>query len=166
MTTLRSRILFTVGASLLLAITAPVYAAEPTEYSALSDSKLLERYQKVAAGKNPDYCKALLPLLDEMTKREAFQQTSTKAKTLTEYQCAISEERYKDAYNLAGELEKITGIALPDESALPLAVIDGIRPWLVWVALGVGACELALARRVFHVGLKVYTSGNRITIRS
>lgn len=123
MTTLRSRILFTVGASLLLAITAPVYAAEPTEYSALSDSKLLERYQKVAAGKNPDYCKALLPLLDEMTKREAFQQTSTKAKTLTEYQCAISEERYKDAYNLAGELEKITGIALPDESALPLAVI-------------------------------------------
>ena len=123
MITLRSRILFTLGASLICAVASPVSAKDQADYSALSDGKLLERYQKAAAAENPDYCKALLPLLGEMTKREAFQQNSSRAKTLTEYQCALTEQRYKDAYALSGELEKITGIALPDETALALAVI-------------------------------------------
>ncbi len=123
MITLRSRILFTLGASLICAVASPVSAKDQADYSALSDSKLLERYQKAAAAENPDYCKALLSLLGEMAKREAFQQNSSRAKTLTEYQCALTEQRYKDAYALSGELEKITGIALPDETALALAVI-------------------------------------------
>ena len=123
MITLRRRILFTLGASLMCAVASPVTAKDQADHSALSDSKLLERYQKAAAAENPDYCKALLPLLGEMAKREVFQQNSGRAKTLTEYQCALTEQRYKDAYALSGELEKITGIALPDETALALAVI-------------------------------------------
>ena len=76
MITLRSRILFILGASLICAVASPVSAKDQADYSALSDSKILERYQKAAAAENPDYCKALLPLLGEMAKREAFEQNS------------------------------------------------------------------------------------------
>ncbi len=51
-------------------------------------------------------------------------------------------------------------------NALPLAVVDSVHPWLLWVSLGAGTMEVWIARTVFYKGLKVYTSGNRITVRS
>ncbi|MCL6632588.1 MAG: ABC-2 family transporter protein [Alicyclobacillus herbarius] len=51
-------------------------------------------------------------------------------------------------------------------SSLPLAVIDAVHPWLMWISLAVGVLEVGLAYKVFQLGLRVYTSGNRLTVRS
>ena len=51
-------------------------------------------------------------------------------------------------------------------NALPLAVVNAVHPWLLWVSLAAGILEVLLARLVFYRGLQVYTSGNRITIRT
>lgn len=51
-------------------------------------------------------------------------------------------------------------------NVLPLAVVDSVHPWLLWLSLMVGVFEVGLARIVFYKGLSVYTSGNRITIRT
>lgn len=50
-------------------------------------------------------------------------------------------------------------------SSLPAAIIDGVRPWMVWVALACGVAEVCLGRLVFYRGLTAYSSGNRMTIR-
>lgn len=51
-------------------------------------------------------------------------------------------------------------------SALPLSVVDGIHPWLLFVSAAVGIWEVLLARLVFYAGVRRYTSGNLITVRS
>lgn len=49
---------------------------------------------------------------------------------------------------------------------LPLSVLHGEWPWLPPAALALGLFWLWMARTVFYAGLRRYTSGNRITVRS
>ncbi len=51
-------------------------------------------------------------------------------------------------------------------SSLPSAIVDAVHPWILWVSLAVGVCQVLLARMLFYKGLQVYTSGNRITVRA
>jgi ABC-2 type transport system permease protein len=51
-------------------------------------------------------------------------------------------------------------------SSLPSAIVDQVRPWILWVSLGVGVWQVWLGRWVFYKGLKIYSSGNRITVRA
>jgi ABC-2 type transport system permease protein len=51
-------------------------------------------------------------------------------------------------------------------SSIPASVLDGRYPWLLWIALGVGLWQLWVARTLFYRGLRIYTSGNRITVRT
>lgn len=111
------------GVTLLAAITIPLNAKNTSDYGKLSDDRLLERYIKASEAENPDYCKTVLPLLDEMAKRSTFEQTVIRPKYLNQFQCAISEARYKDAFALSLKLEDMTGVAQPDENAFVLAVI-------------------------------------------
>lgn len=51
-------------------------------------------------------------------------------------------------------------------NVLPLAVIDSVHAWMLWLSLTVGLGEAWFARTAFYHGLRVYTSGNRITVRT
>lgn len=51
-------------------------------------------------------------------------------------------------------------------SSLPSAIIDGVHPEIVEYALVVGLLEICLGRFLFYRGMKIYTSGNRFTVRS
>lgn len=51
-------------------------------------------------------------------------------------------------------------------SSLPSAILDGAAPQMLFVAILVGAIELWFGRLLFYRGMKTYTSGNRITVRS
>lgn len=119
----RSAYWFAASFTLISAVALPLSAKIVTDYSALSDEKLAARYEKAADVENPDYCKTLLPLLSEMAKRPGFPEGVGRAEIFAEYQCAIAEERYKDAYAQSTQLEKITGIAQQDDVALVLAVV-------------------------------------------
>ena len=117
------------GVTLLAAITVPLNAKDQADYSGLSDDKLLARYIKASETDNPEYCKILLPLLDEMAKRPKFEPNVSAPKQLNQFQCAISEARYKDAFALSRQLEQISGVAQPDENAFVLAVIADEYPF-------------------------------------
>lgn len=120
---LRNKCWFAVGAALMSATAHSATANDKADYGALPDDKLLARYEKAAEADNPDYCKILLPMLDEMAKRPSFGQNIDGPKILSQFQCAIAEGRYKDAYGLTTQLEKLTGIPQTDENALLLAVV-------------------------------------------
>lgn len=51
-------------------------------------------------------------------------------------------------------------------SSLPSAIIDGVHPELLTYALMVGLFEVLLGRYLFYRGVRIYTSGNRMTVRS
>lgn len=111
------------GLTIMAAIAAPLNAKDKADYSGMSDDKLFARYAKAAEVENPDYCNILRPMLDELAKRPQFEQKVETPKLLNAFQCAISEARYKDAFALSGQLEKLAGFTQPDENALVLAVV-------------------------------------------
>lgn len=49
---------------------------------------------------------------------------------------------------------------------MPWPVLAGKLMWLPYVAVGAGACLTWIGRRLFDHGLRIYTSGNRLTVRS
>ncbi|MFN3451927.1 MAG: hypothetical protein ACK4ZE_07185, partial [Sphingorhabdus sp.] len=120
----RSACWFAAGFTFVSAVALPLSAKNVTDYSALSDDKLAARYEKAADVENPDYCKTLLPLLSEMAKRPGFTEGVGRAEIFAEYQCAIAEERYKDAYARSTQLEKITGISQQDDPAAANRLIN------------------------------------------
>lgn len=51
-------------------------------------------------------------------------------------------------------------------SSLPSAIIDGVHPEIIVYALAVGVFEIWLGRFLFYRGVKIYSSGNRMIVRS
>lgn len=103
-------------------LATPAVAAEKADYGSLSDDKLLARIEKESKEPQPDYCGAMLPMLAEMDKRPRFNQRNKMPKLFSQFQCAIEENRYKDAYNLSQQLEKMTGKLQDEETAFVLAL--------------------------------------------
>lgn len=114
--------MFTVGASLLCAVASPANAKDQADYSALTDDKLMVRYQKEVDADVPNYCKTVVPIIAEMATRPRFNENLERLKILADLQCALTESRYKDAFPLSVQLEKITGLAQLDDLAVALAV--------------------------------------------
>lgn len=110
------------GAAMAITLCSNASALASEDYGKLSDDKLLARYEKAAAAEDPEYCKTLRPMLGEMQKRAKFASKIAPVRLLNQYQCAIEENRFKDAFTLAAQLEAQTGIAQDDEVAFALAL--------------------------------------------
>ena len=121
MTSVKCKAWLTVAMACICAGGTPLYAKEAPDYSAFSDEELRAHYEKHAEAKNSGHCKVLTPLLNEMAKRVTFQPNVNDVKFLTTFQCAIDQARYKDAFAISTDVERIVGVPFPNEFTQALA---------------------------------------------
>jgi tetratricopeptide (TPR) repeat protein len=101
------------------AVVTPVSAK--SELASLSDEKLLSRYSSTLKDEQANHCNAVPFLLDEMEKRPKLNRRVAGARLYSNYICAWTEGRHKDAYQLSSQLEAATGISLGEDIKLILA---------------------------------------------
>jgi tetratricopeptide (TPR) repeat protein len=104
-----------------LGTTFAMPALAKSELGSLSDDKLLSRYISATKDDQADHCKAVPSLLNEMAKRPKLSRPVAGARLYSQYICAWTEGRYKDAYQLSSQLEAATGVSLGDDIRFVLA---------------------------------------------
>ncbi|MFN5128583.1 MAG: hypothetical protein ACK519_05430 [Sphingomonadaceae bacterium] len=120
MTSVKRKAWLTVAMACICAVGTPLYAKEAPDYSAFSDEELGERYYQLADPDNAKFCNVMPPLLDEMAKRQAFQPKIGNPELFSAFLCAAHERRYKDAFAISVDIEKIANFVLPLEIMLPV----------------------------------------------
>lgn len=128
MTSVKRKAWLTVAMACMCAVGTPLYAKEAPDYSGFSDEELGVYFQEFLVTENPEYCKDLDLLLDEVASRDAAKPYLSDPTPLSALLCAVYERRHKDAFALSADLEETLDALLLSNLMLLVEVDAGEFP--------------------------------------
>ncbi|WP_089215700.1 hypothetical protein [Sphingopyxis indica] len=118
------------GASLSLGVAMAAQtgaAPERPDFTRMTDAELLSAFADAAQRKETDFCGFLVPLYWQMEMRGSFNPNVKYMRAAAEMSCAVSEERWTDAYQKLKYVRGSGKIELDRIASINIAALAGDR---------------------------------------
>lgn len=97
------------------------------DFTRMTDAELSKAYTSAAERRESDWCGFMLPLYSQMENRGSFNPNIKYFRALTEMQCALTEQRWTDAYQKLKYVQSQGGIDLGELAFVDIAGLAGDR---------------------------------------